>query len=124
MQNRPHTPQNVSAHTFDTPRRRNPPLKKAHGVKTQSELPVRMRTLEAVRDALKNELQIPFDPNAWQYRLVCRISMGYDGLIVAATGLGKSLMFAGVAKLGKKGLAVVVCPLKVLEPDSIRSSRR
>ncbi|KAJ3927368.1 MAG: P-loop containing nucleoside triphosphate hydrolase protein, partial [Lentinula lateritia] len=53
-----------------------------------------------------------------QAHTIHRVLQGYDGMVVAATSLGKSLIFEGTAKLAGSGKAVVViCPLKSLERD-------
>ncbi|KAE9383949.1 P-loop containing nucleoside triphosphate hydrolase protein, partial [Gymnopus androsaceus JB14] len=65
------------------------------------------------------------EPDEWQAHLIHRVLQGYDGICVAATGLGKSLIFEGVAKLAGKGkVALVVCPLKALERDQVEHARR
>ncbi|KAJ3805596.1 P-loop containing nucleoside triphosphate hydrolase protein, partial [Lentinula lateritia] len=54
----------------------------------------------------------------WQAHTIHQVLQGYDGIVVAATGLGKSLIFEGTAKLAGSGKAVVViCPLKSLKRD-------
>ncbi|KAF5346175.1 hypothetical protein D9758_009929 [Tetrapyrgos nigripes] len=102
---------NASSHAHGTPRRRKTPLKKGPGVKAQSEVGTACASLKLS----KTRSRMSFNSHLIQTNgsIVTII------FFVAATGLGKSLMFEGVTKLGKKGLAKVVCPLKALEQDQV-----
>ncbi|THU95204.1 hypothetical protein K435DRAFT_859755 [Dendrothele bispora CBS 962.96] len=103
----PQTPLNTSNCTHGTPRRRKVPLLPTQPVDSiKRHLAPRIRTSESVRETLKKELSLQFDPDEWQYPLIDRILQGYDSICVAATGLGTSLMFEGVAKLAGKGKLV------------------
>ena len=119
--NRPTTPPNFTPYAPGTPRRRkvpSTPTRRVQGIRTR--LPSRVTTPEAVQRVLKQELSIPFEPDFWQAYIVHCILQGYDGMCVAATGLGKSLVFEGTAKLAGTGqAALVVCPLKALERDQV-----
>ena len=56
----------------------------------------------------------------WQLHLVRRILAGYDSILCAGTGYGKSLIFEALALLGGKGkLVIVISPLKALERDQV-----
>lgn len=61
-------------------------------------------------------------PDDWQIHLMIRILRGYDSIFLAGTGYGKSLIFEAVAVLGgKKKVTIVICPLKALEADQVRT---
>ncbi|KAF8164511.1 P-loop containing nucleoside triphosphate hydrolase protein, partial [Mycena galopus ATCC 62051] len=47
---------------------------------------------------------------------------GYDSLLIAGTGYGKSIIFEGLVALNKTKIVIVVCPLKALERDQVRGS--
>ncbi len=75
----------------------------------------------ALGERLKTALNLTFDPDPWQLELISRLLHGFDGILCAGTGYGKSLVFEGLAVLGGKGKVVlVVCPLKALERDQVR----
>lgn len=76
---------------------------------------------ENIRARLKDALVLSFDPDDFQVELLSRILRGYDSLLCAGTGYGKSLIFEGLAVLGgKTKVVVVICPLKALERDQVR----
>jgi superfamily II DNA helicase RecQ len=61
-----------------------------------------------------------YTPDEWQIHLIRRILQGYDSILCAGTGYGKSLIFEGLAVLGGNGkLVVVISPLKALEYDQV-----
>ena len=94
------------------------PSKRLHGIRTT--LPKKLEDVEAVRAALKQKLALDFQPDLWQVHLIQRVLKGYDTVCVAATGLGKSLIFEGTAALaGPSKVVVVICPLKALERDQV-----
>ena len=58
----------------------------------------------------------------WQIHLIIRILRGYDSIFLAGTGYGKSLVFEAVAVLGGKNkVTIIICPLKALEADQVRT---
>ncbi|KAJ7223483.1 hypothetical protein GGX14DRAFT_558058 [Mycena pura] len=71
---------------------------------------------------MKEKLGLSYLPNLWQAHAVqqlLRASIRYNG----CGGLGKSLIFEGTAALaGPRKLVLVVCPLKALEVDQLRSA--
>lgn len=76
--------------------------------------------LDNIVAGLKKELKITFEPDPWQPQTIQRILQGYDSIVCAGTGYGKSLIFEGLAALGGKGKCVVIiCPLKALERDQV-----
>ncbi|KAF5347077.1 hypothetical protein D9758_011622 [Tetrapyrgos nigripes] len=78
------------------------------------------RSPDAIQQALKKDLGLKFEPGDWQCHVIHRILKGYDSICVAATGLGKSLIFEGTAKLaGKNKLTLIICPLKALKHDQV-----
>ncbi|KAI0691454.1 P-loop containing nucleoside triphosphate hydrolase protein, partial [Cerioporus squamosus] len=59
----------------------------------------------------------------WQLELVSRLLRGFDGILCAGTGYGKSLVFEALAVLGGPGCVVlVISPLKALERDQVRQA--
>ena len=77
----------------------------------------------ALAKRLKERLKLPFDPDPWQLHLLSHLLRGFDAILCAGTGYGKSLIFEGLAVLaGKKKAVLVICPLKALERDQVRFS--
>lgn len=68
---------------------------------------------------VKKRLKLDFDIEDWQVHIIHRLLQGYDGVCVAGTGYGKSIIFEGLAVMSKKKVVLVVCPLKVLEKDQV-----
>lgn len=64
-----------------------------------------------------------YEPHEWQLRAALKVLEGNDGVVVAGTGKGKTMVFAllGFAvKLSKtKGHYIIVSPLKALEGDQV-----
>ena len=78
-------------------------------------------------ETLKQEAkcQFGYEPHEWQLQSALKVLEGNDGIVVAGTGKGKTMVFAllGLAvKLSKtKGYYIIVSPLKALEGDQVRS---
>lgn len=65
---------------------------------------------------MKEKLGLSYLSPTWQAHAVQRLLQGFDAMAMAATGLGKSLIFEGTAALAGPGkLVIEVCPLKALE---------
>ncbi|KIP01916.1 hypothetical protein PHLGIDRAFT_20572 [Phlebiopsis gigantea 11061_1 CR5-6] len=98
-----------------TPRRR----KKAYASPLNSPLPPRNRHPGWPR--LGNRILT----RPVQLRAAIKLLEGFDIFVVAATGAGKSLIFALVALaatlLGLKRIVIVICPLKALQMDQVCS---
>ncbi|KAH9917477.1 uncharacterized protein B0H18DRAFT_883764 [Fomitopsis serialis] len=66
-----------------------------------------------------------YGPMDWQLGAATKILETNDSMIIAGTGAGKSLVFALLAiaaELTKSdGLVLVVCPLKALQLDQVRT---
>ncbi|KAE9407167.1 hypothetical protein BT96DRAFT_1044080 [Gymnopus androsaceus JB14] len=118
----PKTPPVSQTHSPGTPRHHK--VGHSSGKSTQELktcLPQCISTPENIRSTLKADLGLSFEPDEWQAHTIHRILQGYDGMVVAATGLGKSLVFEGTAKLAGSGKAVIViCPLKALECNQVQ----
>lgn len=75
-----------------------------------------------LRDEIKN--RFGYYPHDWQLRAALKVLEGNDGIVVAGTGKGKTIVFALVglaAELsGSDGHFIVVSPLKALEGDQVR----
>ncbi len=101
-----------------TPRRRK--LPQNHGLHGTKDLTARLQPA-ALRTRLKSALKLTFEPDPWQLELISRVLRGFDTIVCAGTGYGKSLIFEGLAVLGGKNAAVIVIsPLKALEQDQVR----
>jgi len=69
---------------------------------------------------MKAGLGLSYDLDDWQVHLIRRLLQGYDSILCAGTGYGKSVIFEGLAFLGSKGkLVIVTSPLKALEHDQV-----
>ena len=100
---------------LETPKRRKENvLRRLPGIKTK--LPANL-SLSSIQQRLVDTLQLTFTPDDWQVHLIRRVLQGYDSIFCAGTGYGKSLIFEGLAVLGK--LVVVISPLKALECDQV-----
>ncbi len=80
------------------------------------------RSLSAdnIHQTLKEKLQTSYLPDEWQGELISHVFAGYDAIVCAGTGYGKSLIFEGLALLAKKGkVTIIICPLKALESDQV-----
>jgi len=76
-------------------------------------------------EKLKEEAKKRFgyEPHGWQLQAALKVLEGDDGIVVAGTGMGKTMIFAllGLAvELSKtKGHYIIVSPLKALEGDQV-----
>ncbi|KAL9934443.1 hypothetical protein V8E36_006899 [Tilletia maclaganii] len=64
-----------------------------------------------------------FQPSSWQLEAALRLLHGWDGLVSAATGFRKSLIWEMVALAAPDSTILVVCPLLALEADQLRKYR-
>ena len=64
-----------------------------------------------------------YEPHEWQLRAALKVLEGNDGVVVAGTGKGKTMIFAllGLAvELSKtEGHYIIISPLKALEGDQV-----
>ena len=96
----------------------------------RSQVPLRKkwpRFNEKIRtEKLKEEVKQRFgyEPHKWQLQAALKVLEGNDGVVIAGTGKGKTMVFAllGLAvQLSRtKGYYVIVSPLKALEGDQAR----
>lgn len=102
----------------ETPRhRKEGPSMRLRGIKTR--LPEEL-SVPSIKTRLQATLGLSYTPDDWQAYLVHRLFQGYDSILCAGTGYGKSLIFEGLAVLGGFGkLVVVISPLKALERDQV-----
>ncbi|TFK81404.1 P-loop containing nucleoside triphosphate hydrolase protein [Polyporus arcularius HHB13444] len=104
----------------DTPRRRK--QASGYGLQGTKRLTDALRP-ESLSKRLKKRLKLPFDPDPWQLELLSRLLRGFDAILCAGTGYGKSLIFEGLVVLGRKGkVVIVICPLKALERDQMEQA--
>ncbi|KAJ7608875.1 P-loop containing nucleoside triphosphate hydrolase protein [Mycena polygramma] len=102
-----------------TPRKRKTPAPdRLLGVKQLQE------TLQDVKKKTRERLKLDFDLDDWQGELIRRLRQGYDSLMVAGTGYGKSIIFEGLAALNKAKIVIVICPLKALERDQVNEAEK
>ncbi|KAL1948297.1 hypothetical protein VTO73DRAFT_12372 [Trametes versicolor] len=103
-----------------TPRRRKQPI----SVALQGTKPLTSRLQpSALAPRLKTALKLSFDPDPWQLELLSRLLRGFDSILCAGTGYGKSLIFEGLAVLsGSSKLVIVISPLKALERDQMQQA--
>jgi superfamily II DNA helicase RecQ len=66
--------------------------------------------------ALKQKIGFEVGVQAHQWQLdAMEVTLdGLDGIVIAPTGSGKSLVFQGLSLASSKGVVLVVCPLKAL----------
>ena len=77
-------------------------------------------SLSSISSRLVSTLRLSYTPDEWQVHIIRRILQGYDSILCAGTGYGKSLIFEGLAVLGGIGkLVIVISPLKALERDQV-----
>nr|GAT50087.1 predicted protein [Mycena chlorophos] len=117
----PKTPERPNGRIRKTPPSPKSPSRRLVGVK--SKLPHKLDDTAVLKARLKEQLDLAFDPDPWQVEVIRVILLGYDSIALAATGLGKSLIFEGVAKLaGANKVVLVICPLKTLERDQVEKA--
>ncbi|KAJ7200791.1 hypothetical protein GGX14DRAFT_371911 [Mycena pura] len=110
----PIVPNGTRHHVPATPRKRKTPTPdRLLGVKQLQE------TLQEVKKKTRERLNLDFDLDDWQGEVIRRLRQGYDSLMVAGTGYGKSILFEGLAALNKAKIVIVICPLKALERDQV-----
>ncbi|KAH7903635.1 P-loop containing nucleoside triphosphate hydrolase protein [Hygrophoropsis aurantiaca] len=103
-------------HFQQTPRHRKKPAAKTgslHGIKPVKE------TAQDIKKKVTERLKLTFVMDDWQAHMIHRIYQGYDSILLAGTGYGKSLVFQGLAAMDKQKIVVVICPLKALERDQV-----
>ncbi|KAJ6627779.1 hypothetical protein B0H10DRAFT_1991844 [Mycena sp. CBHHK59/15] len=69
-------------------------------------------TLQEIKNKTRERLKLNFDIDDWQGELIRRLRQGYDSLMIAGTGYGKSIIFEALAALNKSKIVIVICPLK------------
>jgi superfamily II DNA helicase RecQ len=115
---RPQTPTKPRIDTTrskGTPRRRKSPTRnRKAGIKPTK------RSIQELREELKRILKLSFTPEEWQAHLIQWVQQGYDSIICAGTGYGKSLVFEGIAAVrGQRKVTIVISPLKSLQKDQV-----
>jgi ATP-dependent helicase YprA (DUF1998 family) len=81
-------------------------------------------------EELREETKVRFGyyPHDWQLQAAVEVLEGNDGMVVAGTGKGKTIIFALLglaAELSKtNGHYIIVSPLKALEGDQVSVSLR
>ncbi|KAJ6553795.1 hypothetical protein DFH09DRAFT_1085548 [Mycena vulgaris] len=58
-------------------------------------------TLQEIKNKTRERLKLNFDVDDWQGELIRRLRQGYDSLMIAGTGYGKSIIFEALAALNK-----------------------
>jgi len=81
-------------------------------------------------ERLKGETKDRFgyEPHEWQLQATLKVLEGNDGVVVAGTGKGKTMIFALLClavQLSKtRGHYIIVSPLKALEGDQVSLGTR
>jgi len=104
------------------------------GTQPRAQVPLRTawpRLKKKVKeDKLREEMKRRFGyfPHDWQVRASLKVLEGNDGMVVAGTGKGKTIIFALLglaAELSEtRGYYIIVSPLKALEGDQVRRGVR
>ncbi|KAJ7210936.1 P-loop containing nucleoside triphosphate hydrolase protein [Mycena rebaudengoi] len=81
-------------------------------------------TVADIKARVRERLQLGFDLDDWQAELIRRLRQGYDSVMLAGTGYGKSVIFEGLAALNKSKIVIVICPLKALERDQVNEAEK
>ncbi|KAJ7865522.1 hypothetical protein B0H13DRAFT_2352949 [Mycena leptocephala] len=76
-------------------------------------------TLQDVKARIKQRLNLDWSLDDWQGEMIRRLRKGYDGIFVAGTGYGKSIVFEGLAALNKNKMVMAISPLKALKRDQV-----
>ncbi|KAJ7177543.1 P-loop containing nucleoside triphosphate hydrolase protein [Mycena crocata] len=117
----PVTPKGTRHRVPDTPRtHKTPRSDRLLGVK------MLQGTLQDVKNQTKKRLELGFDVDDWKGELIRRRRQGYDSILLAGTGYGKSMIFEALAALNinKSKIAIVISPLKALERDQVNEARK
>ncbi|KAJ7807516.1 P-loop containing nucleoside triphosphate hydrolase protein [Mycena olivaceomarginata] len=102
-----------------TPRKRKTPVPdRLLGVKQLAE------KLQDIKSKVRQRLGLGFDLDDWQAELIRRLRQGYDSIMVAGTGYGKSVIFEGLAACNKAKIVIVICTLKALERDQVNEAEK
>jgi superfamily II DNA helicase RecQ len=105
-----------------TPRRRKTP-QPAPAPETQAPWPRIKKRIPVQQLVDLTEKVFGYKPRDWQLKVVLKILEGNDGMVIAGTGAGKSLIFGMLALAaelaGTGGTVIVVSPLKALQLDQV-----
>ena len=110
----PSTPRRPGRNDYQTPRKH-----KVSSTAALRGLKNHLENVENVKAKVTKRLKLPFEMDEWQAYMIHRIYQGYDSILIAGTGYGKSLIFQGLAALDKKKMVLVISPLKALERDQV-----
>ncbi|KAJ3530616.1 hypothetical protein NMY22_g8497 [Coprinellus aureogranulatus] len=105
-----------------TPRKRKPNAKtRTQGLRNDEYASL---SIPELGELVKKLLKLSFTPDDWQLNVIHRVLKGYDSVLCAGTGYGKSVIFEALAAIGvATGKAVmVICPIKALEYDQARQA--
>ncbi|KIJ47666.1 hypothetical protein M422DRAFT_45669 [Sphaerobolus stellatus SS14] len=72
---------------------------------------------------VKDRLKLPYDIDDWQTYAVHSVWSGYDSIVCAGTGYGKSVVFEGLAAVELNKIVFVISPLKALERDQLKQAK-
>ena len=110
----PSTHRRPCQNDHQTPRKHKVPSTAAlRGLKNHLE------SVEIMKAKITKRLKLPFEMDEWQAHMIHRIYQGYDSILIAGTGYGKSLIFQGLAAFDKKKMVLIISPLKALERDQV-----
>ncbi|KAE8241454.1 hypothetical protein A4X13_0g7410 [Tilletia indica] len=60
-----------------------------------------------------------FTPELWQVEVICRLTAGWDAIVLAGTGRGKSLLWEIAALLHPDKIFIIIVPLQAIEIDQV-----
>lgn len=84
-----------------------------YGIKTPR------HSVQELKARVVKKLGLTFEMDEWQSQVIYKVKSGYDSIVVAGTGYGKSIIFEGLAAADKGKMVVVISPLKALERDQV-----
>lgn len=112
-----------------SPANQSPTLSSQSGVETSVQTPTGKswpRFNEKVEERELIEVakeSFGYEPHKWQLEAAMKVLEGNDGIVVAGTGKGKTMVFAllglAVKLSGTMGYYIIVSPLKALEGDQV-----
>lgn len=101
-----------------TPRKHKTPSSAAlQGLNNRSE------TVKDVKERVTKRLKLYFAMDDWQAQMIHRIRQGYDSILIAGTGYGKSLIFQGLAALDLRKTVEIRCIVARTRLPHVRDMR-
>jgi len=83
----------------------------------------RSETVKDVKERVTKRLKLYFAIHDWQAQMIHRIRQGYDSILIAGTGYGKSLIFQGLAALDLRKTVEIRCIVARTRLPRVRDMR-